>query len=80
MVPILTYRFIANLRDAGLQESTTIGEHNPASIMHFTPPSAGLLNSVAEPLELVGDELTDDELTDDDSGARWVISIKQDES
>ncbi|EIW57205.1 uncharacterized protein TRAVEDRAFT_48252 [Trametes versicolor FP-101664 SS1] len=65
LVPMLTCRFIAHLRDAGLQVSTTIGEQDSASTVHFSPPSARLLDSVAGPLDL-----DDNEYTSDDSGVR----------
>ncbi len=65
---MLTCRFIINLRDASLQESTTIGEYDPASTVRFNPTSARLLDSVAGPLGLAGDEL----IGDDHDGLRRV--------
>lgn len=60
---MLTCRFIANLRNASLQESTTIGEHDPASTLRFNPTSARVLDSVAGPSSMAEDESIDD--TDD---------------
>ncbi|EIW57219.1 uncharacterized protein TRAVEDRAFT_65150 [Trametes versicolor FP-101664 SS1] len=61
LVPMLTCRFIANLRDvSSLQEPTSAGEHNPASTVQFNPASTRLFDSVAGPLGLVENESMDD--------------------
>lgn len=58
---MLTCRFIANLRDADLQESTSMSENDRGSIMHFSPPSARFFDSVAGPLSFAGEKSTDDD-------------------
>lgn len=73
LVPMLTCRFIANLRNASLQESTTIGEHDPASTLRFNPTSARVLDSVAGPSSMAEDESIDDA----DDGVRAVLSELQ---
>lgn len=71
---MLTCRFIANLRNASLQESTTIGEHDPASTLRFNPTSARVLDSVAGPSSTVAE---DESIDDADDGVRAVLSELQ---
>ncbi|KAI0366145.1 hypothetical protein BV20DRAFT_952893 [Pilatotrama ljubarskyi] len=56
LVPMLTVRFIANLKNAGLEQSTYITQVDAVSTLRFSPPSERVFASVAGPLHLVTDK------------------------
>ncbi|KAI0351730.1 hypothetical protein OH77DRAFT_1523854 [Trametes cingulata] len=72
LVPILTTRFIAHLKDAGFErhnDSTYVGETEPVTTLRFNPPTERMLASVAGPLDL---------FTEDDEGLRLAHSTTRD--